>query len=338
MEPMYQLQGKSAVVTGACGTIGSALIRRLLSLEPGVGSVTGIDNNESEIARLADEYHGEARASFFVADIRDNESMTGALRGADVVFHCAAFKHVNLCERSPMEAIKTNVLGIQTIINASRDAGVERVVFTSSDKAVHPISVMGMTKLLGETLAASAGRGSAKPVFITTRFGNVLGSSGSVVPLFVRQIRTGGPVTVTDERMTRFVMSLDQAVQLVVDSATIGESGDIFVTKMPTLNVGDLAQALIEEVGNGISIKVESVGVRPGEKIHEELMTPLEMTRSIEFDNYLVIVPEHRAKVPRAAGASKQGQADMQSEFSEKMTVSQIRKFLRDHVLPQVAI
>ena len=298
--------------------------------------MVGLDNNESEIAGLEGEYGAEDRARFFVADVRDRESVLSNLRGIDVVFHCAAFKHVNLCERSPMEAIKTNVLGVETILTAAHEAGVERVIFTSSDKAVHPVSVMGMTKLLGESLASTAGRSELGPAFITTRFGNVLGSSGSVVPLFAKQIRAGGPLTITDERMTRFIMSLDQAVRLVIDSATLGSGGEIFVTKMPALMIVDLAKALTQELlDENASIPTISVGVRPGEKIHEELMTPLEMTRAVELDDYFVILPPGRSAESLRGVKEQKVQAEMRSEMAKPMTVGEIRKFLHDHVLAE---
>lgn len=331
---MYSLNGKCVAITGVCGTIGSALLKKLLEPEYGVATIVGLDNNESEIAALEGQYREEPRVGFFVADVRDKQSVVANIRGTQILFHCAAFKHVNLCERSPMEAVKTNVLGVETIISASHEAGVERVIFTSSDKAVHPVSVMGMTKLLGESLAFAAGRSQSDPTCIITRFGNVLGSSGSVVPIFIRQINCGGPITITDDRMTRFVMSLEQAVSLVIDAAKIGSGGEIFVTKMPALRLVDLSQALIQEMlGDDAAVPTTSIGARPGEKLHEELMTPLECMKAVELEDYFVILPEGRSARSLPGVKSQDVTMEMRSENSDLMTVPEIRLFLRDQVI-----
>ncbi len=213
-------EDKRILVTGACGTVGLELIRQLL-VNFKVGELIGIDNNESELFFLEDKFADFNNVSFFLADVRDRDKISRKMKHMDIVFHTAAFKHVILCERSPFEAVQTNILGIQNIINGAIENHVERVIFTSSDKAVNPTNVMGTTKLMGERLMTAANSNSREggPIFTSTRFGNVLGSRGSVIPIFREQIRRGGPVTLTDPAMTRFIMSLEGAIQLVIESA-----------------------------------------------------------------------------------------------------------------------
>lgn len=291
---------KKIVVTGACGTVGRELVRQLLE-EYGVRELIGIDNNESELFFIDQRFSKFSHASFFLADVRDRDKMTRKMEGMDVVFHTAAFKHVILCERSPMEAVQTNILGVQNIIAAAIDSKVEKVIFTSSDKAVNPTNVMGTSKLMGERLMSAANgnlRGNG-PVFASTRFGNVLGSRGSVIPIFREQIKRGGPVTLTDLKMTRFIMSIREAVQLIIDSAILARGGEVFVTKMPVIRIIDLAQVMIEELAprykkDPAKIDVEIIGTKPGEKMYEELMNDEETRRALELERYFAIVPAFR--------------------------------------------
>ena len=239
---MKYISGKRVLVTGACGTIGQELVRQLLE-EFCVHELVGIDNNESELFFLEQRFADHDNASFFLADVRDPVKLARKMEGMQVVFHTAAFKHVVLCERSPFEAVQTNINGVQNVISAAHSNQVEKVIFTSSDKAVNPTNVMGTSKLMGERLmtAANANLRDDGPIFASTRFGNVLGSRGSVIPIFKEQIRRGGPITLTDPAMTRFIMSIRQAVQLVIDSAELARGGDVFITKMPVIRILDLA-------------------------------------------------------------------------------------------------
>jgi FlaA1/EpsC-like NDP-sugar epimerase len=295
-------EGKSIFVTGACGTVGSELIRQLLTLpEYAPAEVIGIDNNESQLFFLDQQYLNDNRANFFVCDVRDRDELTSKMVGIDFVFHCAALKHVILCERSPEQAVQTNIQGVQNVIAAAQANAVDKVIFTSSDKAVNPTNVMGTSKLMGERLmtAANSNKRGVGPVFASTRFGNVLGSNGSVIPIFHNQIAAGGPVTLTHRDMTRFVMSIEESVKLIIDSALLAKGGEVFVTKMPVVRIEDLALALIEELAphygqKPSAIKIAEIGTKPGEKLYEELMSPEETRRTVELEKYYSVLPAFR--------------------------------------------
>jgi len=294
---------KVILVTGSCGTVGTELVRQLLTSDDYVPSeVIGIDINESELFFQDQEHLNNKRAKFFVADIRDSQVLVQKMIGVDVVFHCAALKHVVLCERSPEQAVQTNVVGVQNIISAAQINGVEKVIFTSSDKAVNPTNVMGTTKLMGERLMTAANSNKRKldgSIFASTRFGNVLGSSGSVIPIFHNQIAQGGPVTLTHRDMTRFVMSVEESVRLVIDSARCARGGEVFITKMPVVRIEDLAIAMIKELAPkyGLDpdvIELKDIGTKPGEKLYEELMSPEETRRAVELEQYFSVLPAFR--------------------------------------------
>lgn len=295
------LQNKSVFVTGCCGTIGQELVRQLIE-EYHVGEVVGIDNNESELFFLEQRYAAHGNVRFALGDVRDRDKLIRRMKGVDIVFHVAAFKHVILCERSPFEAVQTNILGVQNIIHAAHENNVEKVIFTSSDKAVNPTSVMGTSKLMGERLmtAANSNQKKSGPVFASTRFGNVLGSRGSVVPIFTEQIRRGCPVTLTAPDMTRFIMSISEAVRLVIDSHVHARGGEVFITKMPVLRIKDLAEVMIEVLApkfgyDSEQIEIKVIGVKAGEKLYEELMSGEETRRAMELKKYFVVLPAFRS-------------------------------------------
>jgi FlaA1/EpsC-like NDP-sugar epimerase len=290
-------KNKKILVTGACGTIGRELVRQLLE-DFDISELIGIDNNESELFFLEQSFSKYAHAHFFLADIRDKDKAERSARDMNIIFHTAAFKHVILCERSPFEAVQTNILGIQNIISAASHNQVENVIFTSSDKAVNPTNVMGTSKLMGERLitAANSNTRGQGPLFSSTRFGNVLGSRGSVIPIFREQIRKGGPVTLTDPEMTRFIMSIQEAVRLVIDSAFLMKGGEVFITKMPVIRIKDLAEVMIEQLAPDFGhrpgdIAIEVIGAKPGEKMYEELMNHEETRRSLELPRYFAVMP-----------------------------------------------
>jgi FlaA1/EpsC-like NDP-sugar epimerase len=291
------LAGKRVMVTGVCGTVGRQILRHLLA-EHDVQSLTGIDHNESELASLAEAHASDRKVDLLLGDVRDASALLRETRRIDVLFHAAAYKHVHICERSPLDAIQTNILGLQNVIQSATENGVQRLVFTSSDKAVNPTNVMGGSKLMGERLvtAAALDPNQASSVFLSTRFGNVLGSRGSVVPIFKRQIRSGGPVTLTDAAMTRFIMSLDDAVRLVVESIVLALPGDVLITKMQAVRIVDLAKVMIREYAPRCGyrpedIKITVIGQKPGEKLYEELMNEEETRRSYELENYFIVRP-----------------------------------------------
>jgi FlaA1/EpsC-like NDP-sugar epimerase len=291
------LTHKRVLVTGACGTIGRELVHQLLA-GGRVAELVALDNNESELFALEQCFNDRSEASFFLADVRDRRKLISKMKGIDVVFHTAAFKHVTLCERSPFEAVQTNIMGVQNVIAAAIDQKVARVIFTSSDKAVNPTNVMGTSKLMGERLMTAANsnlRGDG-PIFSSTRFGNVLGSRGSVVTIFREQIRQGGPLTLTDPAMTRFIMSIGDAVRLVVDSAGYACGGEVFITKMRAVKIETLARVMIRELAPQFrrrpeQIEVQVIGAKPGEKMYEELLNREETRRTLELADYFVVLP-----------------------------------------------
>jgi len=286
---------KHVGVTGSCGAVGQEVLRQLIDdVRPAM--VTAIDHNESELFYQGNLYGRHANFRSALADVRDHDALAETFRGIDVLFHLAAYKHVLLCELSPREAIQTNILGVQNVIAAANASGVARVLFTSSDKAVNPTNVMGASKLMGERLITAANTERVKTVLASTRFGNVIGSRGSVVPVFAEQIRKGGPVTLTDPGMTRFVMTIEQAARLVINSCALCKGGEVFVPRMPALAVKDLAAVMIErlapEAGHDpSSVELVVSGIHPGEKLYEELLNLEEIRRTVELDEYFVVLP-----------------------------------------------
>lgn len=295
---MDRFKDKTVLVTGSCGTVGAELVRQLV--ESSAAHVVCIDNNETELFFQVEQYRVSGKVSGHLADIRDREALKLRMRGIDIVLHAAALKHVGLCEDSPAQAIATNIQGTQNVIDAAQQNGVERVIFTSSDKAVNPTNVMGTSKLMGERLMTAAAETTANgldqrasnagTIFASTRFGNVLGSRGSVVPLFCRQIEAGGPITLTDRQMTRFIMTLEEAVRLVLDSVWLAVGGEVMVTKMPVARIEDIAHVMRDALAGHREIKIIEIGAKPGEKMYEELMNDEEVRRSFEYGNFFAVL------------------------------------------------
>lgn len=295
------MRDKKILVTGCCGTVGKELINQIVNGDYNPASVVGIDNNESELFFVDQKYINDSRVSFFMADNRDESALMSLFKDVDIVFHTAALKHVVLCERSPMEAVQTNIHGVQNVISAAKANGVSKVIFTSSDKAVNPTSVMGTSKLMGERLitAANSNAQDDGSMFVSTRFGNVLGSNGSVIPIFKNQIKAGGPVTITDPEMSRFIMTIEQAAKLVLDSAEIAKGGEVLITKMPVISIMDLAKVMIEVLApvygyDPEKMEIQTVGSKPGEKLYEELMSDEETRRAVELEHYFSVLPAYR--------------------------------------------
>jgi UDP-N-acetylglucosamine 4,6-dehydratase/5-epimerase len=301
-----ELAGKTVLVTGGTGTVGSAIVSRLLASE--AESIRVFSRDEHKQLELSQQLPGDERLRFLIGDTRDAQRLRRATEGAQVIFHAAAMKHVYSCEYNPFEAVKTNIVGTQNVIDAALDAGVERVMFASSDKAVNPTSTMGASKLMAEKLmtAADVSRGPRPTVFTTVRFGNVVGSRGSVIPIFIEQIAAGGPLTLTDRRMTRFMMSIEHAVDLMFLALQLAHGGEVFVLKMPALRIADLASLLRNHVSprhghSPGSVAIEEIGMRAGEKLWEELLTDEEAQRAIETDEMFIVLPQLRSLHPDSA-------------------------------------
>jgi len=277
------------LVTGACGSVGSALVRRLLV---DGHTVCAFDQSEDGLFRLDQELKGVAggRLRSFLGNVRDEHRLKRAFEGVSVVFHCAALKHVYISEYNPFEAMQTNIEGAHNVIQAAIEAKVEKVVFTSSDKAVNPTSTMGATKLLGERLfiAANHYAGSHKTQFSCVRFGNVLNSNGSVLQIFRRQLENGQPLTITSTGMTRFFISMDQAVDLCLHAATEMVGGEIFVLSMGSCDILTLAKT----VSADRPFNYIEIGPKPGEKLYEELVTESEAPRTAHVGHMYIVLPD----------------------------------------------
>ena len=291
-----EFRDKRILITGGTGSIGNALTEKLLEYNPEVIRIFSNDENAQFDLEQKLKKYGNLR--FLIGDVRDKERLRRATEDVEIIFHAAALKHVPLCEYNPFEAIKTNIIGTQNLLESAIDREVEKVIAISTDKAVNPVNVMGATKLLAErlTIAANYYKGSRKTVFSCVRFGNVLDSRGSVVQLFKKQIQKGGPVTVTDPDMVRFVMNMDRAIELVLKAVQMAKGEEIFVLKMPALRVGDLAKVMIEKLApkygyDPKDIKIEIIGKRKGEKLYEELMTEDEVMNAYETEDLFLILP-----------------------------------------------
>jgi UDP-N-acetylglucosamine 4,6-dehydratase len=286
------LRDKVVMVTGAAGTIGSALVEQIA--RAGARAVRALDHNESELFFLYERVRDTGRVAPMLGDIRDLERLRLAFRNVDVVFHAAALKHVELGEYNPFEIVETNLRGVDNVIRAALDAEVDRVIFTSSDKAVNPTNVMGASKMMGERLitAANGIRGTRRTRFAAVRFGNVLGSRGSVIPIFAAAAIRGDSLRLTHPEMTRYVMTITEAAQLVIEAGSLALGGEVFVTKMNAVRIADLANVVADELArNGRRSEVVHTRPRMGEKLYEELLTREEVTRAVESDRMLIIPP-----------------------------------------------
>lgn len=283
--------GQTLLITGGTGSFGNAALDRFLTTD--VGEIRIFSRDEKKQDDMRHKYNN-SRLKFYIGDVRDYDSINSAMRGVDFVFSAAALKQVPSCEFYPIEAVKTNVLGTENTLKAAFQNGVKRVVVLSTDKAVHPINAMGMSKALMEkvTIAMSRNLSEKETVMCNTRYGNVMASRGSVIPLFVRQIMKGEPLTITDPEMTRFMMSLTDSVELVLFAFKHGRQGDTFIQKAPAATILNLAEAL-KKVFN-VNNKIQILGTRHGEKKHECLMSREEMARAEDMGDYYRIKADSR--------------------------------------------
>ena len=324
---------KKILVTGGTGSIGSEIVRRVLQYGPKVVRI--LSRDETKQFEMEHELGDFENVRFLIGDVRDKDRLKRAFEAIDIVFHAAAMKHVPACEYNPFEAVKTNVMGTQNIIDAALDNEVDKVIVISTDKAVNPINTMGATKLLAEKLVTDTYfyTKHKNTTFSCVRFGNVLGSRGSVVPLFEEQIKKGGPLTITDIEMTRFIMTIPKAVDLVFKATEIAMGGDIFIFKMPVVRIGDLAQVMIERFAPEYGYKPDDIqmniiGVRDGEKMYESLMTEEEALCAYENEDMFVVLPQSIFPEYAIEGAVKARYTKYSSDDAKVLSIEDVKSFL----------
>lgn len=285
-------KSKTLLITGGTGSFGNAVLRRFLDTEIGEIRIFSRDEKKQDDMR---KFYNHPKLKFYLGDVRDSNSVKDAMRGVDFVFHAAALKQVPSCEFYPLQAVKTNVLGTGNVLDASIDAGVKKVIVLSTDKAAYPINAMGISKAMMEKVAVAKSRNleETNTTICCTRYGNVMASRGSVIPLFLDQIKKGEEITITDPNMTRFMMSLDEAVDLVLFAFSNGGNGDIFVQKSPATTIGLLVETIKNMLGKP-DHPVKVIGTRHGEKLHETLLTKEERMKSVDMENYYRVLPDTR--------------------------------------------
>ncbi len=317
---------KVLLVTGGAGSIGSEITKKVLEYNPAVIRV--LDNNETALFELEEELNSD-KLRVFYGDVRDKDRLERAFDNVDIIFHAGALKHVPLCEFNPFDAVKTNIIGTQNVLDVALDRDVEKVIFVSTDKAVNPINVMGATKLLAERLTISANHytGDKATVFSCVRFGNVLNSRGSVIPVFKNQIKNGGPVKITNKDMTRFIMGIPEAVELILKAGQKADGGEIFILKMPATNIMDLAEVMIENLAsiynhNPKEIGIEIIGKRVGEKMYEELMTADESHYAVDDGELFILNSNNQENLNNTM--------EYNSDYVDKLSKDQISAIIND--------
>ena len=281
---------KTLLITGGTGSFGNAVLRRFLQSDLKEIRIFSRDEKKQDDMR---KHYNDPKLKFYIGDVRDYQSVLSAVRGADYIYHAAALKQVPSCEFHPLEAVKTNVLGTENVLEAAITSGVKRVVCLSTDKAVYPINAMGISKAMMEKVMVAKSRSSNSTVICGTRYGNVMASRGSVIPLFIEQIRIGKPITITDPSMTRFMMTLDDAVDLVLHAFEHGNPGDIFVQKAPAATIETLAKALTQLMG-AAEHEIRVIGTRHGEKLYEALLSREERVAAQDMGDYYRVPPDLR--------------------------------------------
>ncbi|MFC7394170.1 polysaccharide biosynthesis protein [Scopulibacillus cellulosilyticus] len=315
------------LVTGGTGSWGQETVKQLLFQNP--KEIRIFSRNETLQVEMEQQFGNHHQLKFIIGDIRNQEELIEACKGVDIVYHLAALKHVPICENHPSEAFKTNVHGTQNVIEAAIKNNVRKVVYLSTDKAADPSNIYGMTKAIGEKLMIYANTKSVMTKFICVRSGNVLGTSGSVVQVFKNQINNSRQIGITDRRMTRFFLTMEQAVKFLFKATKIGKGGEIFVMKMPSIKIDDLAQVLIDESGYK-NIKIKEVGIRPGEKLNENLFSESESTRTKYFNHhYFVILPTIRIEGLKDYSAYENVNLHGYSSEMAPMTKKEIKEMLR---------
>ena len=325
---------KILLITGGTGSFGNAVLKKFLNSGISEIRILSRDEKKQHDMRIA---FNNSKIKFFIGDVREKESIKPAIQGVDYIFHAAALKQVPSCEFFPIEAVKTNVLGTENVLSVAIDNGIKKVVILSTDKAAYPINAMGMTKALMEKVMVAKSRNldDSKTIFCGTRYGNVMASRGSVIPLFIEQIKAGKPLTITDSEMTRFMMTLDNAVELVLYAFKNGKQGDIFVQKSPATTVDILANALLDLYSS--RLKVQEIGIRHGEKKYETLVTAEEMVKANDLGGYYSIASDNRDLnyAPYFSKGNKEVlRGEYNSDNTERLNVSQMKDLLLQ--LPEI--
>jgi UDP-N-acetylglucosamine 4,6-dehydratase len=323
-------KNKILMITGGTGSFGQTVLKRFLDTDVRELRIFSRDEKKQEDMRIALNH---PKLRFYIGDVREESSVRQAMKGVNYVFHAAALKQVPSCEFYPLEAMRTNVIGTENVMNCATEVGVERVVVLSTDKAVYPINAMGISKALAEKVMVAKARlqQSGETVFCATRYGNVMASRGSVIPLFIKQLKEGHPLTVTDPNMTRFLMSLEDSVDLVIHAFENALQGDIFVQKAPASTVGDLAQA-IKELLNCAASTTHIIGTRHGEKLYETLISREEMAHAVDMGDYFRLPADNRdlnyAKYFSEGETTISGHYDFTSHNTRRLNIEEIKTLL----------
>jgi len=322
-------KNKILTITGGTGSFGNTVLKRFINTEVKEIRIFSRDEKKQEEMRIS---LGNSKLKFYIGDVRNYDSVQQAMKGVDYVFHAAALKQVPSCEFYPMEAVRTNVLGTQNVLDAATANGVKRVIVLSTDKAVYPINAMGISKAMAEKLmiAKSRSQSLTEAILCATRYGNVMASRGSVIPLFVSQIKAGKPLTITDPEMTRFLMSLEDSVDLVEYAFEHANQGDLFIQKAPASTVSDLAQALKELFNSSVPINV--IGTRHGEKLFESLISREEMAKAEDMGSYFRVPADNRdlnyAQYFTEGEEKIANFDDYTSHNTERLNIAQVKELL----------
>ncbi len=330
---MSLFNGKTLLITGGTGSFGNAVLNRFLKTD--IGEIRIFSRDEKKQDDMRHEFQARMpevaeKIKFYIGDVRNLESVRSAMYGVDYIFHAAALKQVPSCEFFPMEAVKTNVIGTDNVLTAAIDAGVKSVICLSTDKAAYPVNAMGITKALEERVAVAKSRNTDSTKICCTRYGNVMCSRGSVIPLWIDQIRAGNPITITEPKMTRFIMSLDEAVDLVLFAFENGVNGDILVQKAPACTIEVLAKAVTELFNPKTEIKV--IGIRHGEKMYETLLTNEECANAVDMGNFYRVPSDNRGlnydKYFKDGDAKRSTLSEFNSNNTELLDVEAVKEKL----------
>ena len=331
---MSYFKNKTLMITGGTGSFGNAVLNRFLRTD--IGEIRIFSRDEKKQDDMRHEFQNKMpetadKIKFYIGDVRDLASVKNAMHGVDYIFHAAALKQVPSCEFFPIEAVKTNVLGTENVLTAAIDEGVETVICLSTDKAAYPVNAMGTSKAMMEKVTVAKSRTTAKTKICCTRYGNVMCSRGSVIPLWIDQIKSGKPITITDGSMTRFIMSLDEAVDLVLFAFEHGESGDILVQKAPACTVKTLAEAVCELFG-GDKNNIKTIGIRHGEKMYETLLTNEECADAVDMGNFYRVPADNRGlnydKYFKKGDKNRNPLTEFNSENTRLLNVEQVKQKL----------